>query len=203
MSQTKYDLWIDLVRKVSNMVIDNFPEMEVEDLEQELIMAVLGDASFVSPDDSFAARNLKLRADKIAWKNRRSALYLSAQYSYRTGDVKRLLECGVLSQDPRTVTPPGDYGSSLDDRVVCVADVTKAFTYLPAQYKKCLYKKYIYGVTEFTPAEAQQIKRAVNRLTDILNYYDLKTVNGQQFVGPGSRKAISNEGSNRLIGDWY
>lgn len=174
-----YENWKGYVARASRKIARQFAEIEEEDLVQELFLWVFSE----KPDHTNSPMRLaELRARDIAWDYRRSYMANSGQYLYRTEDVRKILkELAYLDEywdhsikldvQPLKSGNTGVSSLTLEDRVVLVVDVQEAFKFLSPNYKGVIEKAYRDGV-RFAPdsAEERQLSRAVDRLTDYLNY---------------------------------
>ncbi len=174
-----YEAWKGYVARASRKIARQFAEIEEEDLTQELFLWIFSDKPDVSQSPM---RTAELKARDISWDYRRSYMANSGQYLYRTEDVRRILkELAYLDEywdhsikldiQPLKSGNTGVSTLTLEDRVVLVVDVQEAFKFLSANHKQIIERAYRDGI-KFAPdsAEERQLSRAVDRLTDYLNY---------------------------------
>jgi DNA-directed RNA polymerase specialized sigma24 family protein len=188
----------DMIRRTVKRVTWDFASIDPEDLAQSLWEEVL--ISKVAPSQPGLRKHLYRRAKAIAWTIRKEQLRISAQYSYRTEDVKLILEtvfddydwiAGYVPQDARE----GEHDSMavLEVRM----DVLIAFRQLPPQYQKAIEDRYVLGITpEPGGADHKRLSRAIKRLAEYMNsYYSSSQIAGR----PGSRRVITNHEANYIL----
>lgn len=191
MSEDKYSAWESLVKKTARFVAKDFPEVEEEDLENDLFVFVL--ETEISPDAEFVAKALYRKAVALSWEYRKVGLHLSAQYSYRTSDVRRIMDTGFFYEDWESGHLPDDCRSEdYDERLVVHSDISRAYDYLTDHYQSVLYRRYYLQ----EDVSAASLRKALERLTDILNHYNLKYTHD----GLTSRKVISNAKARSILG---
>ena len=163
--------WDRLIRRAVRFVTSDFPDVSYEDLVQDMWCHVL-ESPGLDPNINGVSTFLTKRARKMAWDIRTDQLYHSDQYSYRTSDVRRLLEDvfdyelwngGWVPEDARS---DGDAMAPVELR----ADVKAAFTFLLPQYQSAIIARYQLGI-EPAPESSQRrtLDRAVQRLTRLMN----------------------------------
>lgn len=191
----------DIIDRVTKSVAKDFPDLEPEDLSQELYLAVLTHRDKIpEPDEDNDPTALILHIAKIyARKNRTQALTLSPQYSYRQSDVRKILEESMwyYSQWNDGYTPdddPSEYKHS--DNVIARADIAWAIDFLPAHYKDAILARFRDGILpqQATP-EYRKLDRSLRKLTDILNSYK----RDRPADGPGTRRVITNATARFMI----
>jgi hypothetical protein len=219
-TQTFYEEWKDVVERTARFVSRDFPDVETEDLTQDLFTFVLARGWTSSSDDSVRAV-IRWFARAKAMEYRKQQLQTSVQYSYRTTEIRSILE-KVFDHDnwPRRAVPTyrSDEGNDVpqwglmtdesmeregfgsqegnfnrlprvhdndiqlvggvsrpvldfDDRLAAFADVKQAWQRMPLEYKKTIFKRYALGWEPESEAEKKRVWRAVERLTDILNFF--------------------------------
>lgn len=181
-----------LIRKVSKRITWDFSTIDHEDIAQSLWEVVLIGQL---PVDQPGLRSFLLRKGKaLAWEIRMDQLKASAQYSYRTEDVRRLLEELEGSFVPKDAREgEKDAMAALEVRV----DLVLAYKQLPPDYQEAIRLRYAdLLIPESGSADQKRLSRAVKRLADIMNSYYIKTpLEGR----PGSRQAISNRTAQYLL----
>lgn len=196
-SHAKYKLWETLVRKVAKFVARDFPETEEEDLFQELMMFVLTTDALTDPTAQYMSSNLTNMANKIGWANRKEALYVTAQYAYRTSDVKKILETLFEYEEWFDTFLPGDAESMChDDRLAQNSDLLYAYDKLGKNYQGVIYRRYVYREMPTNDTERKRLARAIERMTDLLNIY-----RGKTHDGVGRRTVISNAMARYIISE--
>lgn len=187
-----YLQWEERIRSVASRTAQNFPDIDVEDLSQDLMMFVLEkEGALEGRDEPLIRAALNRAAHTFAWNQRKQHLQLTAQYAYRTDDVRKVLE-KLSSYANWEKMPVPDDARSLkgNDSVEISSDVKMAFdkmTHKP--YRDAIVSRYGKGVVPAQgSAESKRLSRAIACLTDILNYgYD-----STDRAGPGSRTAVNN-----------
>jgi hypothetical protein len=198
MSQTKYDEWFDIVSKTVRFVTKDFPDVEYDDLFQDVMAYVLGNRNLKNPDGAHVSTGLYKKAVKFAWEYRKQSLYITSQYSYRTSDVKKILETLFDYREWTTSFIPDDAKSlSEDDRLVVNSDIKKAFDSLSDEYKQTIYSRYALNILPESTNAKRNLNRAIATLTDYINFYQW----GRGTEGPGQRKPITNATANYIIGN--
>lgn len=191
----------DIIDRVSKSVCKDFPDLEVEDLSQELYLAVLTHRDTIpTPDEDNDPTALILHIAKIyARKNRAQGLTVSAQYNYRQSDVRKILEESMwfYSQWSEGYVPeddPSEYRHS--DSIIARADISWAIERLPEHYKEAILNRFKLGMIpqQATP-EYRKLDRSLRKLTDILNSYK----RDRPADGPGTRRVISNATARFII----
>lgn len=176
----------DVLSKVAHFVSRDFPEVEEEDLYQDLMVYILERPLLVDPDADYVSKGLYDVATKRAWEYRQQGLTLSPQYSYRTSDVKRILETVFDYEAWEGAHLPEDMRADdvFDDSVTAHSDVKAAYNHLGKAYQRTLVDKYLMK----EEVSSDRLRNAIERLTDILNTFNLSW----NRDGLGGRKTISN-----------
>jgi hypothetical protein len=213
MNSDVYEVWNPLISRIARYVSSDFPDIETEDLSQDLFCFVL-ERGWERPENQPSEYILRRVARMKAAGYRAEHLTLSAQYAYRTSEVRQILEhlfdredwprrsvaaapidgrevaqWGLLEADREGFAEPqGAYGRrprvdgddlieartspdvDWDDLLVAFVDVQRAWQHLPVEYKKVLFERYGLGES-FDASGERRVRRAVARLTDILNSY--------------------------------
>lgn len=154
--------------------------MEAQDLYQDLFLYIITEVT-AKPSDNRAYAILKRFATKKAWEYRNQALRLTAQYSYRPIDVRRLCQQYLFNPDyvrqgitiddqPRGDDETASSGVQMEDRMVIAADVQWAFSKLNASDQQLIRKQFQFG-DPLTHPEKQAVSRAIDKMTNNLNYY--------------------------------
>jgi hypothetical protein len=161
------------------------------------MLYILGNDKLVDPGENWVVRGLNQYAKKRCWWYRKRALTISAQYAYRTSDIRRMLESGTLENSLYTELPADFETESFEDYVVASADITHAFLRLSTNYQTQIFRRYILGEVPIGSTAEKRLSRAIERLTDIVNFYKF----GTNHQGPGARKAISNARAAVIIAE--
>lgn len=209
MSNNFYETWSGLVERIARFTSYDFPDIEPQDLEQDLYEEVLK-RKWENADEFGAVAILRKVAKDKAMQYRSQHLILSPQYNYRTSDVKKILEKVFAYEDwkpKRSFTEVEEDGVTvpveqvmephydLDEILISHSDVKRAWESLPYNYRKIIFLRFALGDHPETDAGQRQLHRAVERLTDILNRYRGTTSHN----GIGSRRAISNARARYIL----
>lgn len=198
MSEDLLSLWKDAVERTARFVVRDFPDVEREDVIQELFLFIIQNQERLKhPDQVGAQKTLARAAKEFAWDQRKQHLALSVQYSYRTSDVKAILETAFDHSNWENVRVPDDARSEFNDVFLEVnSDVVRAFHSLGHSQKKVIFQRFALGVYPENQTEVKRLYRAVAALTDKLNWY--QKAPDSDFVG--KRKVISNNNARYNIG---
>lgn len=178
-----YEAWKTDVARAAKKIARQFAEIDEEDLVQELFLWVFSE----KPERTgFAYRMTELKAKDIAWDYRRSYMANSGQYLYRNEDVRKILKQIAFEEDylthPLTTgTQPLKSGNTgvdtldFEDRVVYKIDVLETMTKLSPSYREIILRAYR-DKEQMVPdsADERRLSRAVERLTDYLNYKEVR-----------------------------
>lgn len=180
----------EIVEQAARFVAKDYPDIETDDIAQELYIILLQKPELLEREDDSLTSFLYGAARIIGKKIRGVHLYLSPQYSYRTSDVRRILETTFdYSEWQGGFTPGDDYSEYDDNDIVMRVDVKWAFELMREDQQQAVLSRYRDGVipNSATP-ERRTLDRAVSRLTEILNTYS----RGEDYEGPGNREVMSN-----------
>lgn len=190
MSENLMETWDDIISRAARWTAHDFPNVTSDDLYQDLWVFVL-ETPALDPNNPGVYTVLARKAKTIAWDQRRADLQFTAQYSYRTSDVREILE-GIYEYESwaRGYCPADAIGGDRMGSVDVRADVTWAMEKLPSQYREIIESRYRNNTQfEAHSAERRRLNRAIKRLTDTLNSY----YRGSALAGhPGRRKVITN-----------
>lgn len=180
--------WGTVVRRAANFVCRDFPDVEKSDVLQHLYAFVL-EEGFTDPEESWIPKVLCRSGTIFAWDQRKEHLQLSCQYSYRTSDVRHILETVFEMQDWSNVRVPDDAKSEFNDVFMELnSDIKRAWESLGHAQKKVIFERYALGWEPETAADKKRLWRAIVALTDSVNWY--KRPRSRDFVG--TRRAITN-----------
>lgn len=190
MAEDIISLWRDLVERTASFISRDFPDVEREELVQQLFLFVVENGKYLKePTQVGSAKALSRAAKQYAWDQRKEHLTLSSQYSYRTSDVKYILETVFDARDWEGVRVPEDAQSEFNDVFLEInSDVKRAWEKLGYAQKQVIFRKYALGWEPETQTETKRLYRAIVALTDNLNWY--QHPKGHQHVG--TRRAITN-----------
>lgn len=166
-------VWDDLILKIVRWAAYDFPDMDKDELRQNLWEYILSHPK-IDPDRQGVTSLLQGITKKKCWDQRKEQLQYSVQYSYRTTDVRKLLETAFFYLDWHDGFVPDD-AVSIDHMAAydIRADITQALQKMrPAPYRDAIIERYRDGV-EHPPGskERQRLNRGVQRLTMTLNWY--------------------------------
>lgn len=165
-----YALWSPLVRKVATYVSRDFPEVDMEDLAQDLYVFLLAHPE-KHPDDVYAEKELRAEAKKIAWSYKKEKTYVNPEFAFKTNDVMKALE--LHFSHGRDGLPPG---------------LQYAYDRVGGTFQRHIHDRFAKGIFPESDAERQRLYRAIVRLTDLLNMYRPR----EDHQGPGGRRVINN-----------
>lgn len=187
------EVWDRIISRASRFVSSDFPDVTFEDLHQEVWLWLLEQGNHhLNPYRGGISKVITRKAKFLAWELRKAHLYQTCQYSYRTSDVREILETvfdysdwdgGFVPKDAQSVDPM--------DAVEVRADVKWAMSGLPDNYLSVIIARYQLGI-EPPSASAQRrtLNRAIQRLTDLMNTY---------YRQRPRRRAISNAHAAYII----
>lgn len=192
MSEDIYSLWKDLVDRTTSFIVRDFPDVEREDVVQALFLFVFENRDKLkSPDQVGATRTLARAAKEFAWDQRKQHLALSTQYSYRTSDVKHILETAFNHDSWENVRVPDDARSEFNDVFLEInSDVLRAYQSLGHSQKKTIFERYALGIYPENQTEVKRLYRAIVALTDNLNWY--QRPRDVEYVGTRRVKTNAN-----------
>jgi len=195
MSKEETERWSDSVEEVARFVASAYPDVDKEDLQQDLWVWVLEQERFSNPDDDGCRTAMYWLARKKSAKYRAEHLSLSPQYCYRSDDIREILDGwpNVLTSDTTD--------RSFSEQVAVHSDVMWAFSQLSDNYREAIIDRY--GADKEIPASGtaarKTLNRAINKLTDILNTYSRTGVT----AGPTVRRVLTNSQSRHRINENY
>ncbi len=91
MSESLYDIWVNPIKRTASFIARDFPDVEAEDLEQDLWVFVL-ERDWETPEDKNMMLILRRYARSKAMEYLVQHRTTSVQYSYQTSEVRRILE---------------------------------------------------------------------------------------------------------------
>jgi hypothetical protein len=220
MSMT-YEELKDTVDLVSKVVARDYPDIDWQDLRQDVAVFVVENGKSIKPksDGGNPKRVLMLVAQSAAKKYRTQHMILSPQYAYRPSDIKLILENAFLGPDKSSYVPddarsplsrtfntfdPNDSFSVEEvdpfhytDYVEIASDVKATIKKLKYEHREALYERYVLGeIPSNASWERKRLNNAINELTRKLNWY-----RGSQL--PDRRKVSSNASARMKISESY
>ena len=190
---------------IAKSVARKYPGVEQDDLYQGLAEWLLKNGHRLKLEETKGCKYILTRAAHImAGQERADALLKSVQYSYKSEDVRRILE--TVFFDPELwmhAHVPEDaesikYGT---DALDVTFDVQLALRHLPILDSQSIFDFFCLGkVPAPNSAERKRLDRAVSKLTDVLNSYEGLRREQKAFSGgPGSRRVITNAQATATI----
>jgi DNA-directed RNA polymerase specialized sigma24 family protein len=194
-----YDDLSEVIDRVARSVAKDYPDIEWEDVRQELVVFVLqhGKSIKLREEGGNPKWLLERVAQTYAKKNRTQHLILTSQYAYRPSDVKQILETAFMPEQRENTYVPED-ASSLDgiDSLQISSDVMAAYELLKPDMKEVLFRRYALNqVPSNETYERKRLNKAINELTLKLNSYRGSARN--------RRKVLSNAGARAAISEVY
>lgn len=208
---------IDIVAK---SVARDYPDIDWEDVRQELVVFVLENAkSLKGRDEGGNPRKLfGLVGQTYAKKVRTQHMILSPQYAYRPSEIKLILETAFFgpdsssyvpddARDPLSRTfnvydPDGAFQVQsvdpfhLPDAIEISSDIKAAMMKLKPEHKEAIFERYVLmEVPDNSSWKRKRLNNAINELTRQLNWY--------RGVDKDRRRSTSNAGSRARISKEY
>lgn len=198
MAATYEDL-SDLINRVARSVAKDYPDLDWEDVRQELAFFVIqhGKSIKLKEDGGNPKWLLERVAQTYAKKMRSQHLILTSQYAYRPSDVKKILETVFFPEQAEKTHVPED-ATSLDqiDSLQISSDVMAAYDMLKPELKEVIFRRYALNqIPSNETYERKKLNKAINDLTYRLNTYRGATRN--------RRKVLSNAGARAAIYEVY
>jgi len=196
------DLWNAMITRISKATCRDFPDSDPEDIAQEMWLKLCkgwNKGVFLDPTTRLAESEMWYAAKAAAWKERTEHLVITTQYSYRTKDVRQLLETFFDKESWMEAQIPEDAESELGNVALEMsADLSRAYDHLNKDYKILILRHF--GLKEkFDAATKKKLSKAIARMAEILNTYGGVTHVG----GPGARRTLSNNHAQYLISHPY
>lgn len=163
MSEQKDRRLDKIAESVANTVAAKWPcYIEAEDLKQELWLFVLGSDSvrnYLQGNDNKACRKaLLMKANSIASKQMDAYEKFSGQYVYSTQEVNKALVEATTTVD----------GLDFDIKADLEYGMKQLLEEHP-QYFQEVWEKHFTSVTKDSESEKRQQRRAIAKLTEIMN----------------------------------
>jgi DNA-directed RNA polymerase specialized sigma24 family protein len=194
-----YDDLAVLIDRVARNVAKDYPDIDWEDVRQELCVFVLSHGSSIKLKHE--GGNPKWLLERVAQtycKNVRTQhLILSAQYAYKPSDVKKILETAFFPERVSETHIPDD-AVSLDgiDDIQISSDVMAAYAKLKPELQAALFRRYALNqIPGNETYDRKKLNRAVNELTYRLNQY--------RGIDQDRRRVLSNSGARAAITEVY
>ena len=194
MTSPFYEAWAPLVERVAQYVARDFPEVEEEDLAQDLFLFAYERGADV--DHPYAEKDLRAEAKKIAWKYKLAGTMVAPESAYRTADVMKKLD--LIFSHEEDQLPPAD-PAKLTDNWVGDSDLQYAYNHLGTAFKRHIYERFALGIFPEDERAQERLYRAIVRMTDLLNMYRPRV----DHQGPGARRVISNANGQSIIRGGY
>jgi hypothetical protein len=188
--------WDDLITRVSRSVSRDFPDLETDDLYQDLWEDLLTGDHHIYLDEPWIKAHLLRRGRWVAWERRRENLQWSSQYTYRPSDIRLMLKTVFRQEDWDKIFLPGDATEeeNRSARLDMAVDLSWALDQLSDAHYAVIKEHYGDQVVfARDSAESKMLYRAELRLTDVLNTYRGK----QSPKIP--RRTMSNAKANYIL----
>lgn len=218
-----YEELAESIDIIARRVARDYPDIDWEDVRQELCIYVLTNANSIKPrsEGGNPERFLTLEAQTYCGKVRAEHLTFTPQYAYRPSDIKLILET-AFENSPRSAFVPDDARSPLSttfnvfdagstwsvhdvdpfheiDSVEIASDVKAAIKQLKPTDREALFDRYVLGIQPGNDSWGRKkLNRAINRLTHKINSYRGRGPDDIQM-----RKVTSNAGAKVRIGNNY
>lgn len=191
----------DDIDRVAKKVASDYPDMDWEDVRQELAVFVLTNGKSIKlREEGGNPRWLLTRVAQTYCKDQRTQhLTLSPQYAYKPSDVKEILEHAFTSEVVTKIDDFDDGREDLEgfDLIAVASDVKNAYDQLKVDLKIAIFKRYaLKEIPERDSYDRKKLTQAIKELTRRLNTYK------GGYSNPG-RRAISNAGARARISEVY
>lgn len=221
-----YEDLSDSIDRVARKTAQDWPDVDWEDVRQELVLFVLEHGSSIKLKDEGGNPVWLLGrvARTYCGKQRVQHLSLSTQYAYRPSDVKKILETAFdaigitdthIPLDARShlhgtvrvhINPDDKSASVVDydpfkdvDAVEIASDVKAAYERLKPDERASIFRRYGLGeIPDNNSYERKKLNTAIKNLTHKLNTY-----RGRGPDAVRKRRAISNAGARASISEVY
>lgn len=184
--------WDNIIRKTAGFIKNDFPEVQFDDIIGEAWCYVLSHPKVLAagPSSYGITTILSRQMKRLAWNVRKEQLQKSSRYLYQTSSVRQILETTFDYRDwPNGWVPKDAYSKDGMAPVEIRADVTWGLGHIPPQYRDAIWSRYALGQEPAVgTADRRRLNRAVQRLTDVLNYYYPRLHDD----GPGTRRVMTN-----------
>lgn len=186
---TKYT---KLAEGVARRVADEYPGIDAEDIQQEILLHVTEKRStYENTDypDGQLRKNFRKIAVSYAGRERYAFIYHSAEYIYTSPEIRQLFEKAFFQPELWEKAPTMDDGVSVAAGGIVVAlwDLDRAYSALPALDASVIAKRYERG-DALSSAETMRLSRAIDKITRTLNNGVVKRQNSaKDHEGPQPR----------------
>lgn len=215
-----YEDLATVIDRVARNVAADYPDIEWEDVRQELALFVLEHGSSIKlrEDGGNPRKLLTLVALDYSKRLRTQHMTLTPQYAYRPSDVKAILE-SAWSDAPRSAYVPDDARSPLSrtfniydpnggfeveavdpfhetDFTEVSSDIKATVAKLKPEHRAAIFRRFVLGeMPDNNSYERKLLNKAVNELTRKLNWY--------RGFDQGRRRVFSNAGARASISEGY
>lgn len=218
MAATYDDLANDIDRVAKNVASD-YPDIDWEDVRQELALFVLEHGKSIKLRDE--GGNPRWLLDRVAneycKRLRTQHMTLTPQYAYRPSDIVKIMETAFLDNGPSGYVPddarsplsktfnlydPNGYfrAESIDpfhevDFTEVSSDIKTTIKKLKPELRDALYRRYVLQeIPHNNSYQRKRLNKAVNELTRKLNWY-----RGSE----DRRKAMTNSAARARLSEVY
>lgn len=197
---------IPLAKRVAENVSREWPGIEADDIEQEILVHVLDNRESLAKqayDERTLEATLRRVANRYAGRERYAYTFNSAQYVYTPAEVRALFEEAFFDPAAWEGAPTKETDHRLDVAsggvVVALWDLKAAYATLPGAQQAAIRKRYATpdGLTE---TEFKRITRGIEAACRYLNRRTVERQNADHD-GPGSRHPFPKAVLTKVIHD--
>lgn len=219
-----YDDLAELIDRVAKNVANDYPDIDWEDVRQELVVFVLQNGKSIKlREDGGNPKWLLERVAQMYCKDQRAQhLTMSPQYAYKPSDVRKILEYAFDPNNYSQMEIPEDAKSPVESSIKTIAiqdengqiqiiiqepfhqavsielasDVKAALQRIKPELRDTIFRRYVLGQQPSNETyERKKLNKAVNELT-----YKLNTYRGFK---DGRRKVMTNSASQASLSRVY
>ncbi|MCB5179533.1 hypothetical protein [Streptomyces antimicrobicus] len=188
MHWTKYT---KIATAVARRIADEYPGIEAEDIQQQILLHVLEKRStYESADypDGQLRNNFRKIGVSYAGRERYAYIYHSAEYVYTSSEIRQLFERAFFQPELWEKAPTKDDSVSVAAGGIVVAlwDLDRAYSSLGPLDAAVIAKRYEWGEA-LSPAETMRLSRAIDKVTRFLNNNVVRRQNEAKAHGSNNR----------------
>lgn len=188
--------FMPVIKRVAYRVAKDTYIVERDDLEQELVLFVLGRPTLPTPEEAkgkFSMQSFLTRVAKMyAFEQKQQHYLIDPNVSYEVADIKVILETHFNRDHWTAITE----GESVEDKIAAHSDVAWSLNQLKPDDKAFVATCY---TSEKRPAsgtkEYRRLRDIVIKVCNMLNHY----TRADEGNGVGRRKVISNSQADFII----
>lgn len=171
---SNYAAWKGAVRRVSETVSQDFPNVDTEDVFCAVCekLITVGMPPSLAPYDPGAREYIRELCEKAAWNIRKEQLSFTSQYYYREPDVAEIMETVFDRTDWPSGFTPTDARSGERDRLASLEvrmDACYGYRALPESLREALITRYYDKVMPELEGEKRMLSYAITALTRNMN----------------------------------